>query len=198
MAESNGSLPLGLWLTSPAGWLPRTGISSGTLRSVIEYGLPLISWGLVTSNRKTSDFSAVCCCPRWVRFTRGLCRSVISDLLLPGESLWASTLQLSPVPGRPWADVMKHDVIRKTGSTQHRNADREGPCHSHRVDRKFGGVYLIACLGREICMPTDIWVQTDTDASQSQTLTPNTACVQRHPCTEITKFGCYGNILWGI
>jgi len=26
---------------SPAGWLPRTGISSGTLRSVIEYGLPL-------------------------------------------------------------------------------------------------------------------------------------------------------------
>ena len=28
LAESNGSLPLGLWLTSPAGWLPRTGISS--------------------------------------------------------------------------------------------------------------------------------------------------------------------------
>ena len=37
LAESNGSLPPGLWLTSPAGWLPRTGISSGTLRSVIEY-----------------------------------------------------------------------------------------------------------------------------------------------------------------
>jgi len=31
----------GLWLTSPAGWLPRTRISSGTLCSVIEYGLPL-------------------------------------------------------------------------------------------------------------------------------------------------------------
>ena len=30
LAESNGSLPPGLWLTSPAGWLPRTGISSGT------------------------------------------------------------------------------------------------------------------------------------------------------------------------
>jgi len=29
LAESNGSLPPGLWLTSPAGWLPRTGISSG-------------------------------------------------------------------------------------------------------------------------------------------------------------------------
>ena len=44
LVESNGSLPAGLWLTSPAGWLPRTGISSGNyaqLRSVIEYGLPL-------------------------------------------------------------------------------------------------------------------------------------------------------------
>ena len=41
LAESNGSLPPGLWLTSPAGWLPRTGISSGTLRSAVEYGLPL-------------------------------------------------------------------------------------------------------------------------------------------------------------
>ena len=41
LAESNGSLPPGLWLASPAGWLPRTGICSGTLRSVIEYGLPL-------------------------------------------------------------------------------------------------------------------------------------------------------------
>ena len=41
LAESNGNLPPGLWLTSPASWLPRTGISSGTIRSVIEYGLPL-------------------------------------------------------------------------------------------------------------------------------------------------------------
>jgi len=41
LAESNGSPPPGLWLTSPAGWLPRTGISYGTVRSVIEYGLPL-------------------------------------------------------------------------------------------------------------------------------------------------------------
>ena len=41
LAESNGSLPPGLWLRSPVGWLPRTGISSGTLRSVIDYGLPL-------------------------------------------------------------------------------------------------------------------------------------------------------------
>ena len=43
LAVSNGSLPSGLWLTSPAGWLPRTGISSRseTLCSVFEYGLPL-------------------------------------------------------------------------------------------------------------------------------------------------------------
>ena len=41
LVESNGSLPPGLWLTSPAGWLPRTGISSGTLRLAVEYGLPL-------------------------------------------------------------------------------------------------------------------------------------------------------------
>ena len=40
LTESNGSLPSGS-LTSPAGWLPRTRISSRTLRSVIEYGLPL-------------------------------------------------------------------------------------------------------------------------------------------------------------
>jgi len=30
-----------LLLLSPAGWLPRTGISSGTLCSAVEYGLPL-------------------------------------------------------------------------------------------------------------------------------------------------------------
>ena len=41
LVESNGSLTPGLWLTSPAGWLPRTGISSRTVCSVIEYGLPL-------------------------------------------------------------------------------------------------------------------------------------------------------------
>ena len=43
LAESNGSLPTGIWLTSHAGWLPRTGISSGTLRSVIEYGPPFFT-----------------------------------------------------------------------------------------------------------------------------------------------------------
>jgi len=32
LEESNGNLPPGLWLTSPTGWLPRTGIRSRTLR----------------------------------------------------------------------------------------------------------------------------------------------------------------------
>ena len=44
LAESNGSLP-GWRLTSTAGWLPRTGISSETLRSVIKYGLRLPFFG---------------------------------------------------------------------------------------------------------------------------------------------------------
>jgi len=41
LVESNGSRPPGLWLTSPDGSLPRTGISSGSLHPVIEHGLPL-------------------------------------------------------------------------------------------------------------------------------------------------------------
>ena len=56
-AESNGSLPSGLWFTSPAGWLPRTGISSETPRSVIEYRLPLpftpYVHGMMTTNTVT-------------------------------------------------------------------------------------------------------------------------------------------------
>jgi len=55
LEESNGSLPPGLWLTSPAGWLPRTGISSGTLRSVIEYGLPLPLLSCILPQSVTSD-----------------------------------------------------------------------------------------------------------------------------------------------
>ena len=62
LAESNGSLPSRLWFTSPAGWLPRTGISSGTLCSVIEYGLPLSFYLLsmmTTSVNRTFRCSAL-------------------------------------------------------------------------------------------------------------------------------------------
>jgi len=37
LAEGNGSLPPGLWLRSPASWLPRTGISSKPYTR-FEYG----------------------------------------------------------------------------------------------------------------------------------------------------------------
>ena len=53
LTESNGSLPSGLWLTSPAGWLPRTGISSRALRSVIKYGLPLFTYGWTPPSKYT-------------------------------------------------------------------------------------------------------------------------------------------------
>ena len=65
LAESNGSLPLGLWLTSPAGWLPRTGISSGTLCSVIEYGLALaflhVHMDLIQPLTARSNKHCCCC-----------------------------------------------------------------------------------------------------------------------------------------
>ena len=43
LVERNGSLLPGLWLMSPAGWLPRTGISSRTLPLAVDYGLRLLS-----------------------------------------------------------------------------------------------------------------------------------------------------------
>ena len=49
LAESYGSLPPGLWFTLTAGWLPRTRISSGTLCSVIKYGLAFFMLHLTAS-----------------------------------------------------------------------------------------------------------------------------------------------------
>ena len=62
-----------LWHTSPAGWLPRTGISSGTLRSVIEYGLALlfstyreVSWpAFLAAARKRRGSEATEECREW-------------------------------------------------------------------------------------------------------------------------------------
>ena len=69
LVESNGSLPPGLWLTSPAGWLPGTGISSGTLRSAVEYGLPspFTAWSTAivvidAVRRRSVKLSDVCHC----------------------------------------------------------------------------------------------------------------------------------------
>jgi len=49
LVESNGSLPPGLWHRSPAGWLPRTAVSSGTLRSfpVRNYLYLWWPWGTI-------------------------------------------------------------------------------------------------------------------------------------------------------
>jgi len=47
LAESNGSLPPGLRLMSPLGCLPRTEISPGTLRSVIEYYRSTFSYSCI-------------------------------------------------------------------------------------------------------------------------------------------------------
>ena len=72
LVESNGSLLPGLWLMSPAGWLPRTEISSGTLRSVIDCGLPLpfyvwhCSWCSVVMQWPVASWrSAVCASVLW-------------------------------------------------------------------------------------------------------------------------------------
>jgi len=63
LAESNGSLLRGLWLTSPAGWLPRTRISSRTLRSAIKYGLPFSPFSIV----KACDQVLALLCDHWVK-----------------------------------------------------------------------------------------------------------------------------------
>jgi len=65
LVESNGSLLQGLWLTSPAGWLPRTGISSGTIRLAVEYGLPFYIASCVVD----SAFSAWRC---WLGGRKGI------------------------------------------------------------------------------------------------------------------------------
>jgi len=65
---SNGSLPPVLWLSSSAGWLPRTGISSGTPRSVIEYGLPFFRYYVAAS-------LCVACQSGWETRTERLTRS---------------------------------------------------------------------------------------------------------------------------
>jgi len=85
LAESNGSLPPGLWLTSPAGWLPRTGIRSGTLRSVIEYGLHFYR----TSSRTLDSgrlqwLPAMTECSQWCARKRGEQRAApvsVTDIL---------------------------------------------------------------------------------------------------------------------
>ena len=91
LAESNGSLPPGLWVTSPAGWLPRTRISSGTLRSVIEYGLALPvtcdSMGSISTQpiSRTDNTATICDRPLWRCVNLPQRRRSDALLLLSGE-----------------------------------------------------------------------------------------------------------------
>ena len=65
-AESNGSLPPGFWLPSCVGWLSTTGISSGTLCSVIEYRIPFTVWTFPCSSVAVyTTFVAASCWTDW-------------------------------------------------------------------------------------------------------------------------------------
>ena len=86
MAESNGSLPPGIWLTSPAGWLPRTGISSGTLHSKIEYGILLPS--LRPIQRRTGQIRLSLAWGACIRQATVVRRKVIARQQV-GEQQWA-------------------------------------------------------------------------------------------------------------
>jgi len=60
LAKSNGSLPPGLWLASPAGWLPRTG-NRDQLRNLTAWAtftLSYMSWNL--SNVSSIGFALKC------------------------------------------------------------------------------------------------------------------------------------------
>jgi len=62
MAESIGSLPPGLWLTSPAGWLQRTGISSALGSRVwATFYLLTSSFLHIASTSGRSAFWHQCC-----------------------------------------------------------------------------------------------------------------------------------------
>jgi len=91
LAESNGSLTPGLWLQSPAaGWLPRTGISSGNPYSRFEYGTTFT----YTLNELVSFY---CLLREWVsvRMLRWLGWFVAGSSLAASRS--TETLPTSPV-----------------------------------------------------------------------------------------------------
>ena len=83
LAESDGSLLPGLWLTSPAGWLPRTGISCGTLPSAIEYGLPFfiyLSMMASCPGRRCRSWVRATCALPWQRWRWSCCSSCCSSV----------------------------------------------------------------------------------------------------------------------
>jgi len=88
LVESNGSLLPGLWLTSSAGWLPRTRISAGTLLSVTEYGLPFSDSGRTC--HKTLPLCIRCC--YLAEHILSVCPIQLPHTAAAGLLLWAQEI----------------------------------------------------------------------------------------------------------
>ena len=125
LAESNGSLPPGLWLTSLAGWLPRTRISCGILRSVIEYGLPLLfrPWpaykcvGLFTAHELSTELNSSSPVPVWtvvLRTKRAL--TVLVSLQPINTLINPSTDHICHGPSGSWTREPRCDKLRVVSS----------------------------------------------------------------------------------
>ena len=107
LVESNSSLPPGLWLTSPADWLPRTGISSWTLRSVIEYGLSFPFY-LVNSFVCPVKFLSGSTVNNWI--SRLICYNSHLTALCPWLPTWAGTRKVKPI----WI-LLKQETVSGSG-----------------------------------------------------------------------------------
>ena len=125
MVGSNGSLPPGLWLTSPAGWLPRTGISSGTLHSVIKYGLPLPTnricaapgksqWAYGLSNNGLCCYHSLALCENKTSYTKPQKNSLHWKLANFNISFFLDML----VNGQTWTHTHMHRQTQKQTDIQ--------------------------------------------------------------------------------
>ena len=113
---------------SPAGWLPRTGISSRILRSVIEYGLP---------------------------FYR-LTQVVLEKRLLNGCNVYLGSVRINTALG--WLLCSgRRQVVRSVSSTRHRRRPTDvqlwwhlSESHSHQSSRS------VAILCESLVLLTDM------------------------------------------
>ena len=119
LMENNGSLPPGLWLTSPTGGLPRNGISSGSLCSAIEYWLPwpflprfadsrCFQCYFIESSSNASSTVAVC----WL---------VVNVFCSASNLLTALVLSMVVVVVEVVKSIHQHDV-KVSGTSQSRNS----------------------------------------------------------------------------
>ena len=96
---------------SPAGWLPRNGISSGTLRSVIEYGLPFYCQRWINNSWEFSCVECVCSLglPRsqciigvsgWLHLKSCWVHTQVTKNVLSSFGYWGQNVDLSLKPIR--------------------------------------------------------------------------------------------------